>query len=156
MAAFSVRRRKFLGDSSRWNDPVFARCLDRVLELFAERGWLRIYAVHVRGELAAALLGFAYRGTFFAYQIAESEQHAELGLGHCAASHAIRSCIEEGLERFEFLGEAQPWKRSYFSGLTPAATVTLGLDNSAYWSNLAWNSLRLALSRRFKEARSDS
>ncbi|MHB8995585.1 MAG: GNAT family N-acetyltransferase [Armatimonadota bacterium] len=156
LAQYNIRRRESLGDYSRWNDAVFNRCLDRVVELFADKGWLRVFTIHVQGELAAALMGWAYHGTFFAYQIGETDQHPELGLGQCVISHGIRSCIEEGLKRFEFLGEGHSWKRSYFPDQTAAATVSLGPDCSAYWTQVGFGSLRRALGRRLKEVRNGS
>lgn len=153
MARFNVHRRALLGDRSRWQDITFQRCLDHVTELFAGRGWLRLVTIHVGDELAAALLGWAYRGTFFAYQIGTHPQHADLGLGHCIISHAIRSSIEEGLQRFEMLGQASQFKRTYFPGLTPAATVVLGPDRSDYWLGVGWDALRRAAIARLREVK---
>lgn len=153
MAHFNVHRRALLGDRSRWRDRAFHRCLAQIVDRFAERGWLRLLTMHVGDDLAAALLGWAYRGTFFAYQIGTSPQHAELGLGHCIISHAIRSSIEEGLQRFEMLGQASQFKRTYFPGLTPAATVMLGPDRSDYWFEVGWDALRRATVARVREVK---
>lgn len=153
MARYNIRKRQELGDYSRWNDPTFNSCLDEVIGLFAERGWLRLHTISVEGRLAAALVGWAYRGTFFAYQIGETNEHPELGLGQCVISHAIEASISEGLKRFEFLGEAHAWKQSYFPGLTGAATVLLGRDDCAYWSTVGWASLRRAAGRVVKGLR---
>lgn len=152
MAQYNIRRRQTLGDSSRWNDAAFSRCLDDVIRLFSERNWLRLYTITIEGRLAAALLGWAYRGTFFAYQIGETDEHADLGLGQCVISYAIKGSIEEGLKRFEFLGEAHPFKRTYFPGLTGAATVLLGRDDCAYWSLVGWSSLRRAMGRMLRRS----
>ncbi|MEN6644346.1 MAG: GNAT family N-acetyltransferase [Armatimonadia bacterium] len=152
MAQYNIRRRQTLGDYSRWNAPAFSDCLDDVIQLFSERNWLRLYTLTIEGRLAAALLGWAYRGTFFAYQIGETDEHPDLGLGQCVISYAIKGSIEEGLKRFEFLGEAHPFKQTYFPGLTGAATVLLGRDDCAYWSRLGWSSLRRAVGRRLRRA----
>lgn len=151
LARFNIHRRIMLGDHSRWKDSVFQQCLSRVIGLFAERGWLRLLTVHVGDELGAVLLGWAYRGTFFAYQIGISPHHLETGIGHCVISHAIRSSIEEGLQRFEMLGQASQFKRSYFPGLTPAGTVVLGPDRSNYWFEVGQQALRTAVVARFRE-----
>lgn len=153
MARFNVRRRQLLGDRSRWQDIAFQRCLDHIIALFAGRGWLRLHTLHVGDELAAALLGWVYRGTYFAYQIGTHPGHEDLGLGHCIISHAIRSCIEEGVQRFEMLGEASQFKRSYFPGLTPVANVVLGPDQSEYWFQVGWDALRRAAIARYREVK---
>lgn len=153
MAAYNIKRRQAMGDRSRWNDKDFTRCLDRIMALFSERGWFRLFGLNVKGKLAAAFIGWAYRGTFFSYQIGETDEHPELGLGQCVVGHAIRSCIEEGLRHFEFLGEAHEWKRKYFPHLTPAATVHMGRDNAAYWSSVGLAALRRALARKLREVR---
>lgn len=153
MARLNVCRRTLLCDSSRWQDKVFHRCLGQIVDRFAERGRMRLLTIHVGDQLAAALLGWAYRGTFFAYQIGFTQQHAELGLGHCIISHAIRSSIEEGLQRFEMLGQASQFKRTYFPGLTPAATVMLGPDRSEYWFEVGWDGLRRAALARLREVK---
>lgn len=142
MARHNIKRRETRCSKSRWLDGSFCHCLNGVIRLFAERGWMRLHTIHIEGKLAAAMLGWAYRGTFFAYQIGESEERPELGLGHCIISNAIRASIEEGLERFEMLGQASDFKRSYFPGLTPVATLTIGPDNRDYWSAMGRASLQ--------------
>jgi CelD/BcsL family acetyltransferase involved in cellulose biosynthesis len=147
MASFTIRRRATLRSQSRWNDDRFRRCLLQTVELFAQRGWFRLFTVSVAGELAAAMMGWAYHGTFFAYQIGEVNHHAELGLGHCVINHALHTCVDEGLDRFEFLGKAQRWKLRYFGEMTPSATITMGPGTSRYWSTVGLACLRQSLGR---------
>jgi CelD/BcsL family acetyltransferase involved in cellulose biosynthesis len=153
MAQHNIKRREARCSKSRWLNGDFCRFLNAAVSLFAERGWMRLHTIHIEGKLAAAMLGWAYRGTFFAYQIGESDEHPELGLGHCIISNAIKASIEEGLERFEMLGQASDFKRTYFPGLTPVATLTIGPDNSKYWFALSRGSLRQAVRSRLGEVR---
>lgn len=153
MADYSIQRRRYSDCRSRYEDKLFRHCLSRTASHFAERGWMRLMTIRVGEELSAALLGWAYRGTFFAYQIGTHPQHQELGLGHCVISHAIRSAIVEGLERFEMLGQSSQFKRSYFAGLTPAATVLFGPDHSEHWFDLGSGAFRQAVAARYREFR---
>lgn len=153
MAAHNIRRLDTLGEYSRWKNASFNRCLSRIAERFSDRGWFRLFTIKVEGHLAAALMGWAYHDTFFAYQIGETHQHPGLGIGQCVIGHTIRSCIEEGIKHFEFLGEAHGWKRRYFEGATASATVRFGKDDSSYWSSTGKYALRRAVGKKLHEVR---
>lgn len=153
MAQYNIRRLDTLGEYSRWKNESFNQCLSRIAERFSERGWFRLFTISVEGRLAAALMGWAYHDTFFAYQIGETHQHPGLGIGQCVIAHTIRSCIEEGIKHFEFLGEAHGWKRRYFEGATPSATVRFGKDDAAYWASTGKYALRRAVGKKLREVR---
>jgi CelD/BcsL family acetyltransferase involved in cellulose biosynthesis len=78
--------------------------------LALERGWLRLYLLHVGGRPAAAIYGFRYRDRFLHYQGGFDPAHAHLGVGLVSMAFAIREAIAEGAREFDFLHGEEPYK----------------------------------------------
>ncbi len=127
MEEFSTTRLAATGEGSAWADPKFRRCMRAACRLLLARRSLRAEALDVQGRTVATLLGFVHQGTYFCYQMAFDQDYAQHMPGHCLLERCIRSCIEDGLERFDFLAGEHEYKRTYFPGRQRLADLTL------YW-----------------------
>jgi len=76
----------------------------------AARGWLRIHLLELDGVTIAAGYGCVMRDAAFLLKSGFDERYSRLAPGAVLRAEAIRGAIEEGLNRFEFLGAADPHK----------------------------------------------
>jgi CelD/BcsL family acetyltransferase involved in cellulose biosynthesis len=88
----------------------------RLLELGAERGWLRAYVLSVDGEPRAFWLGFAYRGTFFTGPTGYDPSLAHLRLGTYVLMRMLEDlCADDSVEQVDYgIGDAE-YKRHFGS-----------------------------------------
>jgi CelD/BcsL family acetyltransferase involved in cellulose biosynthesis len=84
-----------------------------VSEEFLRRGWLRFYHLEVEGVIRASQFGFVFQKTLHSLQEAfDSTFHPQGigGVGVVLRGMAIRSCIEEGITGYDFLGGVEEFK----------------------------------------------
>lgn len=92
--------------------PMEARFYSRFAPVALDRGWLRLYAARVKGQVMAVQYGYAYKGAFL--QVQEGfDPDAPQGLGNVLRSRVIERCIGEGLSAYDFLGEYTEHKRRW-------------------------------------------
>jgi CelD/BcsL family acetyltransferase involved in cellulose biosynthesis len=75
----------------------------RLGEAFCARGMFRLTFIRVADELAAGTIGFRYKSTYSLYNSAFDRRWQQLSPGMVLVAEDIRSAIEEGMDRFDFL-----------------------------------------------------
>jgi perosamine synthetase len=90
---------------SRWE--AFHR--DLAVQALA-RGWLRLWLLEVDGRVVAVKYNFRYAGDEFSYQAARDLSWRRVSLGLVLLAHAMRSAMEEGVERYRLLRGAEAYK----------------------------------------------
>lgn len=105
MAASSMQKAAFLDDAKN------RRFFELMVPLMAERGWLQLAFLTVRGERAAAYLNFAYDQRVLVYNsgLAPSA-YGHLSPGIVLLSRLIEHAIEQGYHTFDFLRGDEPYK----------------------------------------------
>jgi len=105
MAASSEQKTKFLADARN------RRFFELMVPLMAERGWLQLAFLTVRGERAAAYLNFAYNQRVLVYNsgLAPSA-YGYLSPGIVLLGRLIEHAIEQGFHTFDFLRGDEPYK----------------------------------------------
>jgi CelD/BcsL family acetyltransferase involved in cellulose biosynthesis len=73
-------------------------------------GWLRLYALRLDGDLAAAMYGFSYNGRVYFYQHGFSQQYRQHSAGRALIDLTIRAAIEEGCAEFDMLYGDEAYK----------------------------------------------
>ncbi|MCG3128950.1 MAG: hypothetical protein CHACPFDD_03846 [Phycisphaerae bacterium] len=106
----------------RWNEegqsgsfarkPLMRRFYERFAPRALERGWLRLFALRLDGQIQAVQYGYAFNGTYLQLQEGFNPA-AEAGLGNVLRNRAIAACIEEGLHTYDFLGGFSEHKRRW-------------------------------------------
>ncbi len=74
------------------------------------RGWLRVHLLELDGEPIAADLNCSFGRTGLLIKTGFDERHAALSPGLVLRARVLRAAIEEGLELYDFLAGAQPYK----------------------------------------------
>ncbi len=98
------------GGSQAFGDPAVLAFHDEISRLALDRGWLRLFALHIAGRLAAALYAFRYRRIFYYYQLGWDPRLGARSIGLVTLGLAIRSAIEEGAAEFDLLHGSEAYK----------------------------------------------
>ena len=80
---------------------------------FLEAGRLRLHRLDVDGKMAAAISCFRYDDTISFYTTGYDPAYSEYGPGRRIMAVAIRSAIEEGASRFDFLRGDEAYKQAW-------------------------------------------
>lgn len=91
-----------LPDLRAFHRDATARALDA--------GWLRLYALHLNGELAGAMYAFSYDHRFYFYQHGYDERYQKHSPGLLLIAMTIRAAIDEGAVEFDFLYGTESYK----------------------------------------------
>jgi CelD/BcsL family acetyltransferase involved in cellulose biosynthesis len=78
------------------------------------RGWLRLVAVKIGGELKAAQIGYVYGDVFYSLQEG-FDPEGPPGVGNALRSRVIEDCIAEGVQTYDFLGGFTEHKRRWLA-----------------------------------------
>lgn len=88
----------------------FHRASSRAL---AERGWARLYLLHVEGAPRAALYGFERGGRFAFYQSGHDPAWRPRSVGTVLLGAAIEDCWARGVGEFDLLHGDEAYKATY-------------------------------------------
>lgn len=75
-----------------------------------ERGYLRLSFLELNGERVSTNLCFEYNNSASLYNSGYDPSYRKLSVGLLLKAHCIRSAIESGKKRFDFLRGAEPYK----------------------------------------------
>ena len=103
------------GENSYFGDVRFRESFRSLAHLFHARGWLRLTAMLVGGELAAIDIGCVYRGTYTL--LGGGTDTARPGVAKLINIHHMRRACVERLDEVDFLCGAFSWKKIFH--LTP-------------------------------------
>lgn len=114
---FNLHQRRW---NKRWLPGVFGSKKIRefhreVATLLMHKGWLRLFVLRLDGETQAVLYCFTYASRTCYYQGGFEPTLAKLSLGTVLTARAIRHCIEEGNQVFDFLRGDEPYKAKWTS-----------------------------------------
>jgi len=82
----------------------------------AERGWLRIGILEVKGRPIAFQYDIAYRGTMYDLKPGYHPEFRHLSPGHVLAAFVIRRAVDEGCARYDMLGVNEDYKMKWATG----------------------------------------
>jgi CelD/BcsL family acetyltransferase involved in cellulose biosynthesis len=74
---------------------------------------LRLYTLHLNGELAAVMYGISFRERFYFYQHGYDPRFRADGIGRALLDMSIRAAIEEGLREFDLLYGDESYKSAW-------------------------------------------
>jgi CelD/BcsL family acetyltransferase involved in cellulose biosynthesis len=120
-----------------------------------EKGWMRLYVLELDGKAIAADYGCAFAGRGVFIKTGFDEAFSRLSPGLVLRAEVLRSSIEEGLQHYDFLGEADTYKTRWTPQVHPRVRIFAykGLARPGY---LYRKTLRPALkSARERVRRSD-
>ena len=103
------------GERSYFHDPRFTAGFRSLMRLLDERGWLRMTAVTIEGELAAVDMGCMYGGVYTL--LAGGTHRGCPGVAKLINLHHMRRACQERIEQVDFLCGDFSWKTLFH--LTP-------------------------------------
>ncbi len=103
------------GSDAFTSDDVeaFHRLAARAL---AERGWARLYVMHVDGAPRAASYGFRHGDRFAFYQAGYDPDWRQRSVGTVLLGHIVRECYDEAVAEYDFLRGTEPYKLKWANG----------------------------------------
>jgi CelD/BcsL family acetyltransferase involved in cellulose biosynthesis len=90
---------------------------------FADAGWLRLQLLEVDGTAIAGDLSCSFAEAFHMIKTAFDERHAAASPGLLMRAESLRSAVEEGARRYEFLGAPDPYKMRWGAQLRERAAL---------------------------------
>ncbi len=117
-ALFELHHKRWAaeGGSDAIDGPAveaFHRLAARAL---AERGWARLYIMHVEGAARAALYGWRQGDRFTFYQAGYDPEWRQRSVGTVLLGHIVSECFGEGLAEFDFLRGTESYKLKWANG----------------------------------------
>jgi CelD/BcsL family acetyltransferase involved in cellulose biosynthesis len=91
--------------------------------MLAQQGKLRLSFLCLGDTRIAFQFAFADRGRWWLPKCGFDEKYRECSPGQLLMAEALKQCITERLEVFEFLGFSMPWKRDWTPLVHPHATL---------------------------------
>lgn len=120
--------------------PLMRRFYERFAPRALERGWLRLFALRLNGEIQAVQYGYAFNGTYMQLQEGFNPA-AEAGLGNVLRNRSIAACIEERLHTYDFLGGFSEHKRRWGAVQKTGCDLWIGrrsLKNALLFHRPVW------------------
>ncbi len=92
---------------------AFHRLAARAL---AERGWARLYVMHVDGAPRAASYGFRHADRYAFYQAGYDPDWRQRSVGTVLLGHIVRDCFDERVVEHDFLRGTEGYKLKWANG----------------------------------------
>lgn len=119
------RRWSDRGGSDALGDPAVVGFHREIARAALDRGWLRLYVLHLDGRPAAALYGFLHAGRFLFYQSGFDPAFENLSVGLVIMGLAIREAIAEGAREYDLLHGDEPYKFLWTGGSRELVRIEL-------------------------------
>jgi CelD/BcsL family acetyltransferase involved in cellulose biosynthesis len=118
----------------------------RVAPLLAERGWLRLYRLHVQGKAIAAVYGIEVRRRFFFYQSGWDPEWSARSPGAVLVGRTVEDAYARGLTDYDFLRGTEPYKLDWAGDRRETCTLRLRAPSlratAAVAADEAWRTAR--------------
>jgi CelD/BcsL family acetyltransferase involved in cellulose biosynthesis len=102
-----------------------------------ERGWLRLWFLHLDERPVAAWFGFRFAGVESYYQAGRDPMRSDDAVGFVLLAHTIREAARDGMSEYRLLRGAEAFKRRF-------ATADAGLGTFALVRGIRGRGARLA------------
>ena len=117
-----------------------------VAPLLAERGWLRLYRLHVEGKAIAAVYGIEIARRFFFYQSGWDPAWSARSPGVVLVGRTVEDAYARGLTDYDFLRGTEPYKLDWAQDRRETCNVRLRAPSlratTAAAADEAWRAAR--------------
>jgi CelD/BcsL family acetyltransferase involved in cellulose biosynthesis len=111
------------GHKGHFMKPEVATFFERMARAFMPLGWLRLDFLEVGGRAVASTFGFELDGVFYLYNSAYEPEAARLSPGLMLVSELVKTSIERGFQKFDFLRGPERYKYQLGSQAVPLNNV---------------------------------
>ena len=108
--SFICLHRKSQPEKQAFMDQQREAFFREVSDVFAKRGWLRLYILECGEKAVAAMLCFAYQEALYLYNSGFDPELSVLSPGIVLIGHCIQDAIAQGKRRFDFLRGNEDYK----------------------------------------------
>lgn len=108
--ALNPARWQAKGETSAFSNTTFQSFHLEIAQLFLSKGWLSLAYLEVDEEIAAILYNYHYKNKVFFYNTAFNPQWSKYRTGSILLAHSIEQAFGEGMEEYDFLRGAYPYK----------------------------------------------
>jgi CelD/BcsL family acetyltransferase involved in cellulose biosynthesis len=131
-ALLRLHRARWLerGEPGVFADPAVVTFHRDVIPVFLARGWLRLHALRLDGEIAAVWYGFAAKRRVHYYIGGFDPALDRYSLGTVLVGHAIERAIEDGATELDFLRGREPYKYAWGAADRPQKRLRLRIGGS--------------------------
>ena len=133
LIALHTQRWSARGGSTALHAPSLVAFHEEFSRLALERGWLRLFVMHLAGEPVAALYGLRYRRAFCFYQTGFNPAHRRDGVGQVTVGLTIKHAIEEGCGEYDMLHGDEPYKFDWASQVRELERIELYPPSARGW-----------------------
>jgi len=98
--------------------PELSRFYSEFARQAAERGWLRLNFLRAGDQRIAFDYSLAYHNRIFLLKLGYRPEQSAYSPSQLLLSMALKSAFEDGMEKYDFLGEFVDWKRSWATDST--------------------------------------
>jgi len=95
----------------------------------ADRGWLRLNFLRAGDKRVAFDYSLAYHNRIFLLKLGYDPEQSAYSPSQLLLSMALQSAFEQGVERYDFLGEFVEWKRSWAKDSTAQSWLFVTAPN---------------------------
>jgi CelD/BcsL family acetyltransferase involved in cellulose biosynthesis len=95
------------------NSPATASFYRRIADWAAGEGLLRLVSLRLEGRAIAFDMAVEHAGRHYLLKTGYDEAYRSVAPGKVLRLSIIEHCAARGLTRYEFLGDAQPWKADW-------------------------------------------
>ncbi|HKK07954.1 MAG TPA: GNAT family N-acetyltransferase [Gemmatimonadota bacterium] len=114
--------------------PSIERFYREVAARTARHGWLRM-AYLLRDELPVAYeYNLMFDGTLYGLKVAYHADHSDLSPGLVLKLRVLEEAIADGVDAYDFLGEAEPYKMHWTHRVRPLAELRVHRRGLAPWA----------------------
>jgi len=104
-------------DKTRFWDPRTEAFFRTLAAVTAREGIVKLFFLDLDRRTAAAVMCFDYHGTRYLYNNGYDRSFRHLSVGLLGKLFSIRRAVEQGLERYDFLKGAEPYKERLGGGI---------------------------------------
>lgn len=102
-----------------------AQFLLKICERFARANMLRLFVLHFKDRIVAAICAFPYRATLFSYLSAFDPEFETLGFGRLLLFYSFKYAFESGYGSWNFLRGSEPYKFDWGAQRMPKCRVII-------------------------------
>jgi CelD/BcsL family acetyltransferase involved in cellulose biosynthesis len=118
------------GERGVFDQPNVVAFHREIIPAFLARGWLRMHALRVDGQLAAVWYGFAAKRRVHYYIGGFDPALEHYSLGTVLLGHAIERAIGQGATELDFLRGREPYKYAWGAADRPQKRLRLRIGGS--------------------------
>lgn len=113
--------------------PAIEAFYRELADVASRRGWLRTAYLFVDGTPAAYEFNLLHRGTLYNLKLGYHQDFADLSPGLVLKQAVLRRAVSEGVEVYDLLGEAEPYKMRWTSRVRPLVEVWIHRSGTIPW-----------------------